>query len=425
MIIFLYVLYAIVAALTLTYSLRTVRAARIAKDLTPSEAQDEAQIKAQFETQKTGSERLYKLERVNAALTILLVVTGLFVQRMANQESIERLVRRLEKISSEQEQMSNKQQTEFDKQAREQTKINEQLMTSNEQLMTNLVQAKDIAKNQEKHTEKLKQQQKSLQGILARQSGELSLLNRLPLNRNFLGIEISFTPSNTQWRQIVSAYREIEARELKSPEGNLRFENAPMIAESDGDHWQIDFEPALVKTKNPNYPLPEEGYKKLHRLSSKNYPLFDSVLKRALLGLTIEWSNNTKTVFDPVQDYYPSAIYVSQHKIKFFLRPPQLLLTLNELYDNPRIKFYGTDYSLSPEYPLDLPKEFTIRSLDPGVELEQTIQLDWANRKSSEPQSYDKSLHPKVSGPHVLGVKFHQFDPVSGRGSLRPPETIK
>lgn len=414
MIILLYLLYAIAAALTLVYSLRTVRAAKISKEITQTQAQDEAQIKAQIEVQKTQSERLYKLERVSAALTIVLVVLGLLVQRFANQESIERVVDRLEKISDEQGQMSKKQQTEFDKQAQEQTKINEQLRA-------NLVQAKEVANKQEKHTEALGQQQEALQGILARQSGEMKLLNRLPLNRNFQGIEISFTPSNAQWREIARAYREI-----KSPEEKLPYVNAPMLAESDGDHWKIDFEPTLVKTENPNYPLPEEGYIKLHKLSSKDNPLFEGVLRRALLGLVVVWGNKTETAFDPVQDYYPTAIYVSLKTIKFILRPPQVFLTLNELYDNPRVTFYGTDYSLGPDYPLDLPKELTIRSLDPGVELEQKIQLNWSRRKSSEPVSpYYKALYPKVSGPHVLGVTFHQFDPVSGSESLRPPDTIK
>jgi len=254
----------------------------------------------------------------------------------------------------------------------------------------------------------LGQQQETLQGVIVSQKGAIKLLNRIPLNRYLSGIEISYTPSEKKWKEIEKAYGEIT-----SPETDLKYVDAPMKAESDGEHWKIDFEPALIKGNGRTFRgKPIGGYKKLHKLSTKTNPLFEAVLREALIGLRILWSNGTETVLSPEQDYYPSAMYVSQKKISFILRPPIVLWNLNEIYDDAFVTFFGKDY------PIELPKTFTIRSLDPGVALNQTIELNWAKR--TDPNPYDLQMNPKTSGPHPLMVAFDVFDPRSGRRYFRP-----
>jgi hypothetical protein len=229
-------------------------------------------------------------------------------------------------------------------------------------------------------------------------------LTRIPLNRNLSEIEISYTPSQKKWDEIARAYSKI-----KSPESDLPYANASMKAESDGDYWKIDFEPTAVP----------DGYKKLHRLSTKDNPLFVAVLKEALIGLRILWGNGTETTVSPDQAYYPSALFVSRQKVSFILRPPLVVWSLNELYDNPVVTFFGKDY------PIELPETFTVHSLDPGVALEQTIELGWLKRTASEPSKkpsdiFDLYMNRQKSGPHRLLVKFAVFDPRSGRQYVPP-----
>lgn len=232
---------------------------------------------------------------------------------------------------------------------------------------------------------------------------------RLTLNHNLSGIELSFTPSPQQWTKIATEYHLI-----KSPEKDVSYVDAIMIAERDGDHWRIDFEPVEVKKRvveTPTGPIKIGGNKKFHKLSTfdLNNRVFEDVIREASLGLRIEWGNGTNTAIEPRQDDYPSAIYISHHKIGLIFRPPLVLWNLNELRNNAIVTFYGRDY------PIPLPASFTIRSLDPAVILNQTIQLNWKDREKSLTPTYEMQMNRQMSGPHTLSVDFNFFGPLAGK----------
>ena len=259
-------------------------------------------------------------------------------------------------------------------------------------------------------------QTSNLQGVIDSQASMIDLLKRIPLNRNLMGIEISYTPSEEKWNEIKRAYSKI-----KSPEPDLPYYNAPMIAESDGDHWNIDFEPTEVKGEPiktlDGLVIQVGGNKKLPKTSTTKNKLFEEVLNQALLGLRIRWGNGTDTVLNQQQNYYPSAMHISRERIKFIIRPPLILWNLNELKNKAQVTFFGQNY------PVDhLPQNFTIRSLDPGVKLAQTIQLNWRDRERPKFPSYDEQVNPRTSGPHTLDVSFEVFDPSSGRPVLPAPQ---
>jgi len=266
------------------------------------------------------------------------------------------------------------------------------------QLELSLEQAKTLAKNQEMQTEALDQQQENLREVIDSQAGELKFLSRLPLNRNLAGIEISYKPSKRKWDQIAAAYSKIV-----SPQPDLEYVDAPMIAENHGDYWNIDFEPAEVRPKGR---VPA-GQKKFLKLTTKENALFEEVLQKALLLLRIRWGNGSSTVLDPDQKYYPSAMYVSHDEIRIILRPSLVVWNLNEIDENSVITFFG---------PTEPPENFTIHSLDPGVVLKETIQLDWKTRPFSRPTAtYDELRYRKCSGPHTLSIQFDEIDPGSGK----------
>jgi hypothetical protein len=251
-----------------------------------------------------------------------------------------------------------------------------------------LAGAKDLVKAQAEQKETLKR-------LIEAQSGEILLLNRLPLDRNLKGIELSFTPSRERWNAIALAYKG-----TVPPEQGVSYIDAPMMAEREGDHWRITF--GEIKSR--------EGNKMLGDLSTAdpNNKAFEKVIDAASLGLRIEWGNATTTAFEPMRQRYPSAIYVSHDSIALILRPPLLLWNLNALNDDmranhkPTVTFYGRDY------PVALPTGFRIRSLDPAVVLDQTIPLDWKNRgKSRDPE---QQMNRQVSGPHRLSIAFSRLD---------------
>jgi TolA-binding protein len=354
---------------------------------------------------KSANQSLRRSEILSVIATVVLVVVGLLAQRTAQQATSAVIENDLNNILT-------KQQTEFEKQAQRLEAAQKQLDETLEQARILERRQQEQTKAQEEQTTALGQQQKSLQEVLVSQTGEIELLSRIPLNRNLMGIEISYSPTQEKWNEIARAYNRI-----KSPEPDLPYANAPMIAESDGEYWKIDFEPTLI----PPYITPDGrrmgGYKKLRKLSTKDNPLFTVVLREALIGLRILWGNGTETQLSPDQAYYPSAMYVSRKRISFILRPPLVLWSLNELYDNAVVTFFGKDY------PIDVPTTFTIHSLDPGVALDQTIELDWSKRiipKPPDVPSYDQFMNRKISGPHRLMVKFDVFDPRSGRRYFRP-----
>lgn len=340
-------------------------------------------------------------------LTVALVIAMFWVQRTAQEVAGEHLAAQLQVIATQLKDSVDKQEKGFERQAAQQK-------DSQDQLDRTLAEAQKLGQQQKQQTAALERQQGELQGITGRQSGELKLLNRIPLNRNLLGIEISYSPTKEKWDRIAIAYRKVN-----SPEPDLPYDKAPLLAERDGDHWLIDFEPAPVKPgtlkTRQGVVIRTGGNKKLHKLSTRDNRFFEDVLKEALIGLRIVWGNNTETVLNAEQDYLPSAMYVSQNEIRIILRPPLVVWNLNELNQNASVKFFGKDY------PIDLPETFTIRSLDPGVSLNETITLNWQKRPLPKPPDfppYDQQVNRKESGPHHLKVRFNEIDAITGLTGL-------
>jgi hypothetical protein len=333
------------------------------------------------------------------ALTVVILLYSYFGQKAAS----ERQEATNERLGSNLREILKTQESEFNNQA-------QKLETALERLDRSLEEATNLGEAQKKQTAALDQQQETLKGLIVSQSDELKLLNRIPLNRDLLGIEFSYSPSREKWARIADAYKKI-----KSPEPDLPYVNANMVAERDGEHWNLDFEPASIIggiVQTPRGPRQIGGSKKLHKLSTKNNQLFEEVIKEAMLGLRIQWGNGTNTVLHWNQDYYPSAMYISQHKIKYILRPPLILWNLNQLKHNAKISFFGHDSNQ-----VALPEKFTICSLDPAVILKQTVQLNWSRRVRSNPPTYDELVNPQASGPHPLIVQFDVFNLSSSRPS--------
>lgn len=257
-----------------------------------------------------------------------------------------------------------------------------------------LEEAKNLVKAQE-------EQKDSLKKVIAAQALNVRLLNTLSLDHDLTGIQISFSPSQDQWARIATAYSKIQ-----SPHRDMAYVDVPMMAERVGDHWQLYFEALYIKPYVLNTqqgPLTMGGYKRFLTISTAN-KLFEVVLNEAAFGLRVEWGNGTSTAVDPTGGYYPSAVYVSRNRIAIILRPPLVSWNLNDLKRNPEVTFYGRDHR-GP-----LPESFTLCSLDPGVALNQTIQLNWRERTE---ESYDARMHRQSSGPHRLRVDLKFFGPSS------------
>jgi hypothetical protein len=263
----------------------------------------------------------------------------------------------------------------------------------------------ELQNKQNESSEKLNE---SSQKLIHSQLGAIELLDRLTLNHDLSGIEISFTPSQERWEKIAIAYRKTTA----PPEQDVSYVDAAMMAERDGEHWRIVFKPIEVKTKIVKGNK-EGGSKSVPKLSTadKNNRAFEDVLREAALGLRIAWGNGTETALEPWSEDYPSAIYVSRNRIALVIRSPLVLWNLNELKDDlknnhkPTVTFYGRDF------PIALPESFTIQSLDPAVLLDQTIQLNWKFRgKSTE---HEQKMNRQSSGPHELDIAFKFGGPFS------------
>lgn len=269
------------------------------------------------------------------------------------------------------------------------------------QLRTQLAGAKDQAEAQKKELELQNEQNEISRRLIEAQQGEIQLLNRLNLNHNLSGIELSFTPSRERWNRIALAYLGTKS----PPQQGVSYIDAPMTAERDGDHWRLAFGPIDMK----------EGNKKLDRLSTAEAAnkAFEDVINEASLGLRIEWGNGTNTTLEPWSQDYPSAIYVSHDRISLTLHPPLVSWNLNELKDNATVKFYGRDF------PIELPPSFRIRSLDPAVAFNQTIQLDWKFRGKS--RDYEQQMNRQSSGPHKLNIVFKFVGPFA----IRPEPNVR
>jgi hypothetical protein len=262
------------------------------------------------------------------------------------------------------------------------------------QQLLNLKRSDEIAKGMEKS---LDAQVAVLSGnkVLQQEQGKaIEQIKRLSLDRNLSEVEISFKPSANQWSRIAKAYQQI-----KSPNPDMPYIDAPMIAEKDEDHWRIDFEP--VKSR--------AGERQFGPVSTKQpeYKGFEDVIHEATIALLIKWSDVVETNIEPWRGDYPSGIRVERESIVLILRPPLLKLNLNYLYANPSISIRVREIpNNNPSISLrvkDIPSNLRFRSTDPGVMFDQTISSAW---ERSEGLTVKEKAKPYASGPHRLHITF-------------------
>jgi hypothetical protein len=255
-----------------------------------------------------------------------------------------------------------------------------------------LSKAEDLERAQNNVIKLQRAQNESSKKLTESQKRELQLLDRVILNDNLSGVEISFKPSEEHWAKIAQAYRGIT-----SPQKDVSYSSVVMMAERNEGHWKIRF--ADTKIVGGRIQLPAVS------TSETDYKAFEQVINEAVMGLAIIWGNNTISIIEPFTkdiDDLPSAIKVSRDEIALVLRHPRMIWNLNELKANPKITLRGRNY------PVKMPSALTIRSLDPGVTLNQRIDLNW-QLGYREDGPFLEQLLPYYSGPHELDYRFNHF----------------
>ncbi|HEX8456394.1 MAG TPA: hypothetical protein VF656_03650 [Pyrinomonadaceae bacterium] len=220
----------------------------------------------------------------------------------------------------------------------------------------------------------------------AMQQQQISYLRQLHLNHNLSRVELSFKPSTDHWSKIAEAYSQ-----TNPPNMALSYIDTLMIAERNGDYWKIDFKPINraegIVTFNPVTTDKPDG------------KWFENIIREAAINLWIKWGDSAPTEIRPErEDYYPAAIEISEDRIAFILRDPQLKWNLNNLHDNPIIMLRGGK---------NRPNNLRVRSLDDVVMFDQTFDLNWTEKDDG---SFESKIMPYISGPHRLNPMF-KFEP--------------
>lgn len=210
-------------------------------------------------------------------------------------------------------------------------------------------------------------------------------LTQFSLNRELRELEISFNPSAEQSARIAEAYSK-----TKSPVPGIPYRAATMRAERIQGHWKIDFDPV----SRP------EGVIRFAPISSdrEEGKPFEDVLRQASSALWIKWGAGAATELEPQRSQFPSEIVVSENTITFVLKPPVLALNLSYLNGDPTLTLRGEGNV----------KTMRFRSQDPGVVLDQTVELNWKEDPGSDKDEdiYIKRTKPFISGPHRLQITF-------------------
>jgi hypothetical protein len=205
--------------------------------------------------------------------------------------------------------------------------------------------------------------------------------NNLSIERNLAAVEISFKPSAEHWAKIVQAFQKIKLA------STMPYDSSPMTGERIREYWVINFAPVSVPGGTVSL-----AQVSTDQASDKS---FEDVIRTASLALWVKWNNGVETPLDTSRDNGPGTISVSRDRIAFTLRPPETMLTIGNFEANPIITFRGWNY------PIALPTEVRIRSLDRGVALDQTLHLNWKEEDASPSSTVTK---PYISGPHSLDI---------------------
>jgi hypothetical protein len=211
------------------------------------------------------------------------------------------------------------------------------------------------------------------------------------LDRDLIGVEISFEPSAQHWTDIASACDKIKPLSPGFP-----YSAATIMAERVGGYWDIDFseirnqQKGTIKPPSISTNLPENK-------------TFEEIIDAALLELQIEWiggdnsSGGMVSTLSGVSGTYPTSVMISKKKIAFVFRSPKLRLNLSDLRVNPTVKLRSR--KLYPKY-------ITFRSLDNRVMFNERIDLSWEEKRG---ESHAERWMPYVSGPHHLTIDWSRL----------------
>jgi len=205
-------------------------------------------------------------------------------------------------------------------------------------------------------------------------------IDNVSIDRNISGIEISYQPSPVQWWRIENAYKGIES---PAAGADISYTTTPMSAERIRGYWVINFEPIAQQA----------GFLRFSQVSTDQAQnqKFEDVIKAALIPLSLKWGDGREVKLDPSEGKYPAAISVSKERVAFTFRPPEVTLNANDLKANPTITLKGQS---------DM-RDLRIRSLDPGIILDQILHLDW--RRQGDLAEAPKAT-PYISGPYPLNI---------------------
>lgn len=234
------------------------------------------------------------------------------------------------------------------------------------------------------------------QKLTAQQQEQVRLLVQMRLDRELVGVEISFKPSTDHWLRIAEVIKAAEVpkkagesrKALEPPSQGVSYSDAPILADRVGRYWDIRFGP-IYKKEGSIQPPPVST-------ESPEYKAFDDVIVAALAELFIDWGGrggeDAETIIS-ANGHYPSAVKISKDEIAFILRPPKLRLILGDLYNNSNIKLRSKRY----------PASLKFRSLDYRVKFDDEIQMGWVRKKG---ESHLERWMPYVSGTHHLKIDW-------------------
>jgi hypothetical protein len=229
-------------------------------------------------------------------------------------------------------------------------------------------------------------------------------IDRLNRERDLHGVEVSFKPSPKHWDKILRAYQNIKSP--ASPAKSFPYSASIMTAERRNGDWRIDFSPIEAQEGSVRFGPVSKDQLEDPLEDPPDVKALERVIKEALINLWITWGDELVTEISPRGDY-PSLIMVSQDRIAFTLRPPELHLNLNYLKAHPTISLRGAK---PPEDESDrgYPVDVRVRSLDHSVIFDQIINLNWT--KGTDMSHFGKVM-PYVSGPYHLNITFTTLSP--------------
>ena len=219
--------------------------------------------------------------------------------------------------------------------------------------------------------------------VIDKQQQQIQQMNKISLDRDLSELEISFIPSHAHWSEISAEFEKLEAAD-PTKIGAHYYQYSTMLAENQGDHWKISFSSMRTGISSSTFSTNQPDGKPFERI-------IQTVNK--FLFLTIKFANDTTIKFIDSGRTTPTLISITRNNITFRFRPPHMKLNLGVLNGNSIVTFSGRG---------DL-ERIRLRSLDPGVVMNETIDLKW------DRDDYEGA--PDISGPHPLKIIFKSLSP--------------